>query len=308
MKKFFVLLTAIIFFTGCGNNSANFKTEKISAANGNLTLTHDGKISLSRELTIYSNTSGTVVEKNFRDGDTVEAGQELFKIGDSKSQTELLKTKAALGEAMTNLSRALAQKNSVGEIQAEIAELQDRINFLEAEAAGEKISAQVSGQVVGEVQIGMDVKANETVLAKIGNSDSVVVRFEVSAEEKNFLSTGAPKISLKLPDGTTYPRAGKITFSNDKTAEATFDNDGTLRLGETVQLELDNANFPNAVLVPEKAIQKRDGENFVFVVENDNVVTKKISLVGKKDNKFIVSDGLRAGEDVIIEVTDSIGK
>ena len=307
MKKFLILFALIIFFAGCGNDENQFKTEKVFAAGENLTLTRDGKISLSRSLSVYANTSGAVVEKFFKDGDAVTAGQEIFKIGSAAAQTDLLKAKADLGAAMTSLARETARKNPVDEIQAEISELQERVKILEDEAAGETIRAQVAGQIVANVHTGQDVKANETVLAKIGSSDPVVVRFEISADEKNFLSTGAPKISLKLPDGTTYPRAGTITFPNDKTAEVAFSNDGTLTLGETVQLELGNANLPNAVLVPESAIQKRDGENVVFVVdENKNVVMKKISLVGKKEKNFIVSDGLKAGDAVIIENASSI--
>lgn len=306
MKKFFALICAgIIFFAGCGNEEAvQVKTEKILSAGEALTLSHDGKISLSHEVMIHSNVSGQVAEKYFKDGDDVTEGQKLFRIGKFESETELLKTKAALAESMTTLAREMAKKNPVGEIQAEIAERQERVKILEDELAAGMVYAPITGQSsVDGVHLGKEVKANETVLAKIGRSNPAVVRFEVPAAEKNFITSSNPKVSLKLSDGTTYPRAGTIKFLNDTTAEASFENpDGSLLLGKAVQVELDGVKIPNAVLVPENAIQKQDGENFVFVVDEDkNFVKKKISSVGKKGNQFIVIDGPKAGEAIVVD-------
>lgn len=311
MKKFFALICAgMIFFAGCGNEEAiQFKTEKVSPTNEVLTLTHEGKISLSQELMVYSNISGEVVEKFFKDGNEVTEGQKLFKIGNATTETELLKTKAALAESMTTLAKEMTKKNPVGELQAEIAELQERVRILEEDSAAGIIYAPVSGQAsVNNVHIGENVKANETILAKIGRSNSVVVRFEIPAEEKKILSATEPKISLKFSDGTTYPRAGTIKFLNDTTAEVTFDNpDGVLLLGNTVKICLENLKIPNAVLVPEKAIQQREGETFVLIVDEDkNVVKKKILLSGKIEDKFIVSDGLTADDLVIVDDVGSV--
>ena len=303
MKKFFVLIcAAIIFFAGCGNEQAvEIPTEKVSAADVTLTLTRDGKISLSRELMIYSNISGEVVEKYFKDGDEVTEGQKLFKVGSAERESELLQAKRELSEAMTSLPKELAQKNSVGELQNKIAELQERVKILEDESEAGMVFAPITGRLDAEnLRLGQAVTANETVLAKIGQINPAVVRFEVSAAEKNFLAASNPKVMLKFKDGSTYARAGKIIFLSDTTAEATFDNpDNSLPLGEEVQLELENVKIPNALLVPENAIQQRDGENFVNVVdENKNVVTKKISLGGKVGNQFVVSEGLQAGDTV----------
>ena len=303
MKKFFVLIcAAIIFLAGCGNEQAGeIPTEKISAADVTLTVTRDGKISLSRELMIYSNVSGEVVEKFFRGGDEVKEGQKLFKVGSAERESEILQAKRELSEAMTSLPKELAKKNPVGELQARIDELQARIKILEEESAAGMIFSPITGRLDAQsVRLGETVTANETVLAKIGKTNPAVVRFEVSAAEKNFLAASNPKVMLKFKDDSTYARPGKIIFSSDTTAEATFDNpDESLTLGEEVHLELENVKIPNALLVPENAIQQRDGENFVNVVdENKKVVPKKISLGGKVGNQFVVSEGLKAGDMV----------
>ena len=306
IKKFLFLFMAMIFFAGCGNEEPpKFKTEKISAADEVLTLTHDGKISLSHELMIHSNISGKVLEKYFKDGDEVEERQKLFKIGNAEEETELLQAKTKLGELMTTLPKELAQKKSAEGLQAEIADLQEQIKASEEKSEAGMVYAPIAGQLgVDNVRLGENVLANETVLAKIGRTNPVIVRFEISAAEKNFLSTSKPKVSLKFNDGTKYLREGTINLLNDTTAEATFDNpDGILLLGNDVQIEIDGVKISDVVLVPENAIQQRDGENFVFVVdENKNAAPKKISLGGKAGNQFIVIDGLKAGDEIQLEI------
>lgn len=311
MKKFFcylLLVTCTLLLAGCSDEApVEVKTEKISAAD-NLTLTHDGKISFSSEVMVYSNVSGTVVEKFFKDGDDVMAGQTIFKIGSQEAENELREKKAKLAESMAKLPRELAAKNPVDKLQADIAELQMEIDLLEEEASAGMISAPIAGQIgIDNARLGAEVKANETVLAKIGSINPAVVRFEVSAEEKNFLQAGTPKVTLKFPDGTTYHRAGTLKFIDDKTAEVTFDNtEEILLLNNDAVIELGDVKIANALLVPESAIQQRDGENFVFVDENKTAVLKKVSLGGKFGNKFVVNDGLKTGDSVVVEALTNL--
>ena len=300
LAMFFMMM---ILLTSCSNEpSVEVKTTKVAAADEALTLTRDGKISLSNEQEVLSSVSGNVIEKSFHDGDEVTEGQPLFKIGSKEAETELLQAKQGLAEAMTTLAKEAAQKNPVEELQAEITERQALIKRLEDESAAGIVSSPMAGQVnIGSVRLGAEVKANETVLATVGKDNPVIVRFEVSEAEKNILSTGKPKVTLKFLDGTTYPREGKLGF-NGMTAEATFDNPiGLLLLGNDVRLEINGLSVPNVLLAPEEAIHQREGGDYVFAVDSNKAALKKVSLGGKIGNKFIVDDGLKAGEEVVIE-------
>ncbi|MBR2774646.1 MAG: efflux RND transporter periplasmic adaptor subunit [Selenomonadaceae bacterium] len=300
LAMFFVMM---ILLTGCSNEPpVEVKTDKVIASDGALTLTRNGQISLSNEQKVLSSVSGNVIEKFFNDGDEVTEGQQLFKIGSKEAETELLQAKQELAEAMTTLAKEAAQKKPVEDLQAEVAERQALIKKLEDESAAGIVYSLMAGQVnIGSVRLGADVKADETVLATIGKDNPVIVRFEVSEAEKNVLSTGKPKVTLKFIDGTTYPREGKLTF-NGTTAEATFDNPiGLLLLGHEVRLEISGSLVPNTLLVPEQAIHQRDGGDYVFAVDSNKAVLKKVSLGGKIGNQFIVDDGLKAGEEVVVE-------
>jgi len=303
-KLFMIICAAMILFTGCSNEPpVEVTTEKVTTVDEAFTITRDGKISLSGEQAVLSNMPGNVLEKFFQDGDEVTEGQKLFKVGDKTAETELLQAKQKLAEAMTTLAREAAQKNSLETLQAEIVERQALIQRLEDDASAGIVYSPMTGQVnIGSVRLGAQVKSGETILATVGNDNPAVVRFEVSDAEKNILSTGKPKVTLKFSDGTTYPREGKLTF-NDTTAEATFDNPiGLLLLGHEVEIELSNLNVTNILLAPEKAIHQREGGDYVFVVDSDKkAVLKKVSVGGKLGNQFIVNDGLKAEDEVVVE-------
>lgn len=330
MKKILTatLCAATLLLTGCGNQQPPVEViaTKVLAADGTITLTHDGKISLSDERKIKSTVSGNVVATFFTEGDTIMEGQPLFQIGAKDDATALVRAKAQLGESMTALARETSElqraevqlkqnKISAAEVdakrltvedrQAEVAERQQRVYRLEDAALTGMVFAPISGQLDSErAQLGAAVTADETVLATIGKGDPAVVRFEVSSEEKHCLiSSDTLKVTLKLANGTIYPHVGTLNFVEASTVQVAFANpDGRLTAGAAAQVVLDGVNVSKVLLIPENAIQQRGEDNYVFVVAtNKEAALKKISLGGKLGNYFIVNDGLKADDSVIVD-------
>ena len=330
MKRLLIyalLLVTTIFFAACTNDPpVEVTATQVLSVNGTMSITRDGTLSLSGEQKILSPISGNVVATFFERGQEVSEGQPLFKIGRQQDEAELFRAKAALGEAMANLAKArveLAQaqaqlrrneisarevddkKFALDECQAALDECQAAVQKLEDDSASGMIYAPSNGHIgVMTTPLGATVTANETILAQIGNTDPIAIRLEVSAEERQFLAASdALKITLTLDDGSTYPRAGKLNFPEASEVAVTFDNPiERLLLGETVHVVFDGVNVPETLLVPEKAIQLRGGDNYVFVVDsNKKAALKKISLGGKLGNFFVVNDGLKAGDSVVVE-------
>lgn len=310
MRKFLayvLLMVTTIFFAACSNEPpVDVKVAEVISADETLTITHDGKISFSYEQKLLSPVSGNVVTTYFEHGEQVAEGQPLFKIGNAKDETELRKARAALGESMTALAREIAEKNpAAADRQAEVDERRAIVQSLEETSKAGIVNAPRAGQIGTETaQLGAQVTAGETVLATIGTSNPVVVRFEVAAEEKHLLtSSDALKIRLRLTDGTTYQGAGHLKFADATTVEAAFDNaDDSLTVGRAAQIVIDGLKIPKVLLVPESAVQHRDGGDFVFVVDsNKRAALKKFSQGGKLGKYIIVNDGLKAGERVVVE-------
>ena len=295
MKKFLLIICAALLMTGCSEEPlVEVTTAKVSI-NDTLTLTYDGKISTSDALKIFSPISGNVTEKYFEDGANVEERQKLFKVGAAEDSFELSQKKAALAESMTALAKALVDKNpNAAELQLAVEENKRLVQELEEAATQGIIYAPKSGQLEMSLPIGMSVVANETVLATVGNANPVVVTAELSATEKKILSAaGDLKISLRLADGAT------INGGSFKGGEIFFDNpDETLILGAPAQVVID-LKIPDALLVPEDAIQNSGAENFVYIDDNKKAAVRKIQLGDKIGTYYLVNDGLKADDAII---------
>ena len=301
-----LLIAATIFFAGCSNEQPVEVTVQKVQTGDTVTLNHAGTISLSDTAEIKSAVSGKIMERFAPDGSDVTKEQVLFKIGELEEHTDLLQKKTELAKARTDLAKALTAKDpSAAELQLEVDELSELVKKLDDDAKANLIHAPKAGRLESaNSPLGMSVTANETLLGTVGNINPVSVRFEISAAEARLLSTGNLTARLKLSDGSTYPRDGTIKISDDAaTAEIFFDNpDEILTPGTPAQIEIDGAKLVGVLLVPESAIQRREDGDFVFAVDsNKTAAVKKISLGDKLGTYFIVTNGLKANDSVVVE-------
>ncbi len=123
----------------------------------------------------------------------------------------------------------------------------------------------------------------------------------------------AQKISfgLLLPDGSTYPYPGRFymvaSAVNAQTGtlliEAEFPNpQGSLKPGQFCRVRFSAEQAPNAILVPQQAVMELQGAQVVMVVSGEHKVElHTITTTGTYENDSIASQGLQAGDQVIVE-------
>ena len=126
------------------------------------------------------------------------------------------------------------------------------------------------------------------------------------------VAPGQAQATLLLEDGTTYAQAGKLLFSDlavDETTgmvtlRAEFPNpDRILLPGMFARVKLEQAVNTAAITVPQRAVTRgADTAATVLVVKPDQKVELRTIQVGSPvGDKWVVSDGLAAGETVIVE-------
>jgi membrane fusion protein, multidrug efflux system len=124
-------------------------------------------------------------------------------------------------------------------------------------------------------------------------------------------------IELLLADGSVYPHRGLIVTANRQIDSSTgtiqlqalFPNtDGTLRPGQYGRVRIKREGEGSAVLVvPEKALISVQGTYSVGVVSDDNKVALRRVELGASVRGFrIVTDGLKEGENIVVEGTQKI--
>ena len=162
-----------------------------------------------------------------------------------------------------------------------------------------------------------------TPLAVIQQIDPMYVNFTQSAAEVLKLKAGltngqykqagkgAASVSVILEDGSTYKHTGRLLFT-DLTVDATS-GQVTLRAevpnpekallpGLYVRVKLEQAQVNGAILLPQQAVTRGAQGDTVMVVGTDNHLTPRpIKLGSAQDNKWVVLEGLKAGEQVMVD-------
>ena len=126
-----------------------------------------------------------------------------------------------------------------------------------------------------------------------------------------------PAVSLLLADGSEYAKQGKIDVIDgqfDKntgaiTIRANFANpNGLLRAGNTGKVRL-SLQHTDALIVPESATVEMQDKVFVFALADSNKVKKvPINIVGKSGENYLVKDGLKAGDQIVLSGMDHLAE
>ena len=320
---------------------AQVKAMQVIQQDTPLTSEFAGQIVGKDEVKVQSKVSGNVVEKYVQGGQRVEAGQPLYRIDDRQYQSAVWQAQANLAQAQANLGNAKNDLGRYAElVQASAISRQtydnqeatvkayqaaaDAANAMYIKArqdlADTTIYAPMSGQLaVDDVAVGTFATAGNTNLVTIGSSNPVYAQFNVS--ETDYLSyMGAmmqngnrlkPVVTITLSDGTQYPLEGEIVESDRAltentgtlTMKALFNNpNGMLMPGMFARVRLSGQTIPNAILVPQRAVQQLLGKSFVMVVNGDGKSeARPVTLGNKVGSYYIIKDGLTTADVVVVE-------
>jgi membrane fusion protein (multidrug efflux system) len=124
-----------------------------------------------------------------------------------------------------------------------------------------------------------------------------------------------PSVSLLMADNTVYPKQGKVDMIDgqfDKTTgaitlRANFENaQGLLRSGNTGKIRL-SLQHKDLLKVPQSATIEVQDKVFVFAVADSNKVKKTaITVVGKSGNDYLIKDGLKVGDKIVLSGFDHL--
>lgn len=233
---------------------------------------------------------------------------------------ELIKINAVSQQDYDDASAALKQAEADGEA-AKAALETARINL-----AYTSITAPIAGRISrSSVTMGSLVTASQlTALATILNLDQVYVDVTQSSAEmlrlKQALASGLlkkagakePKVRLLLEDNTPYPLEGTLKFSEVTVDQSTgsialrtvFPNPKhTLLPGMYVRAIIEEGVKDQAILVPQQGVTRDGkGEPIALVVdESDKVELRVLKVERSIGDKWLVSEGLKPGDRVILE-------
>lgn len=250
----------------------------------------------------------------------------------AREQYDQIRTNMSALEATVEADRA-ALENSRAALAASRAAIENaRASIRANEAAADtarlqlgytSIKSPLDGRMGrSEVRVGALVgKGEATLLATVSTLDPMYVNFSVS--EREALSVWGRRraemqarpsssgITMTLPDDSAYPQDGRLDFvdravdprTGTLALRAAFPNPARmLQPGQYVRLRVLLAERPDALLVPQAAIQESQGSASLFVIAPDQTVQLRPVRMGPRVGPlWVVEEGVKPGEHVVVK-------
>lgn len=251
---------------------------------------------------------------------------------------ELAQQQARLTTARANLTRVkpLVADNALAAKDLDDATGQEQAAAAAVEAAKAKVAeatlnlgyTTINSPLAGlssfaKVQDGAYISPTNSLLTYVARLDPMRVNFSLSENESlrlrdelgKGLLHGSPRddyeVELVMADGSVFPAHGRITFADASFSQETGtfllraelpNPQGTLRPGQFVRVNVIGFSRPNAIIVPQRAVQQGPRGAYVWVADKDNKAQQRPVTAGDwMGDQWLVSEGLKDGERVVVD-------
>lgn len=292
-----------------------------------------GRTSAYRIAEVRPQVNGIILKRLFTEGREVKAGQQLYQIDPALYAATLKSAQATLqsSQSLAERYQLLVDEQAVSRQEFDEA----RAKQMEAEAALQtatinlrytKVLAPIGGRIGrSAVSEGALVSNGQsTAMAVIQQLDPIYVDVTQSSLEilklRNDLASGrlqkagnnAATVKLLLEDGSEYPQAGQLEFSEvsvdpgtgSVTLRAVFPNPKhDLLPGMFVHAQLQAGVSAQAILAPQQGVTRNlKGQPTALVVnQHDQVELRELQAERTAGNAWLINHGLQAGDRLIVE-------
>jgi len=302
-----------------------------------------GRVEAVQRVDIRARVTGFLQKILFKEGDLVKQGQPLYQIEQDSFKAAETQARGALFQAQAKYQNATAQRARIEELVKTSAAARSQLDqqvAAEKSTQGDVVVAtanlqtatinlgytDIASPIVGEigrtnVTIGNVVGPDSGTLATIVSRDPMYVTFPVS--QRDFLNfqrqteekSAALAVNLRFSDESVYPETGRVNFIDIKvdratdtvTVRASFPNPKkTLIDGQLVRVALSAGKPVEKVLVPQAALIVDQQGPYVFLVVNGKAAVQRVRLGGESGPNVIVDDGLKGGEQVVVQGMETL--
>lgn len=303
-----------------------------------------GTVTAYNTVNVRSRVDGELVEVAFEEGQEVEAGDLLavidprpYQVALQQTEGRLLENEAQLKNAELDLQRyrGLYAEDSIARQmldtqEALVRQYQGNLKSYQADVANAKLNleftrihAPISGRLgLRQLDIGNQVKSGDTTpLVVITQTDPIAVLFTIPEGD-------LPAVLQQLNQGRrllveAWDRGGRIrlaeghlesldnqidTATGSVKLKARFANDERLLFpNQFVNVRLRVETRQDVLIVPSAAVHFGGQGTFAFVVDEQNEVQLRTVVIDAADGEqTLISQGLQAGERVVLEGTDRL--
>lgn len=297
-----------------------------------------GRVEAIATVAVRSRIDGVIRRVAVEDGQQVKAGDLLFELDDEEAQAELQTAAANLARDRAQLEIAKRDEERMQPLAAkdfasrqQLDQLRTNVTATEATAAADqaqleaarirlsytRILAPIDGRI-GTIasKVGSSIRPNDTTaLMTINQLQPIYVSFAVPqrylGDLQDAMAVGELPVTATIPGREAEPQSGKVSFienlvdptTNTLSVKATFLNEQSrLWPGQYVTVVVTLRIDPDAIVVPNEAVQMGQEGSYVFVIRSDDTVEMRpVAVARTAGQEAVIADGLSAGERIVTE-------
>ncbi len=302
-----------------------------------------GSVESEHSVAIRPQASGTLVAVMFKEGDPVKKGQALFQIDARPMQAAVEQSRAAVTRDEAQLVQAKAQearlrplmeKDYITRLEYDVAATAAK--SLEATVTANRAALEQARLLLSYSQIqapisgrtgNLSVKAGNLVASGTGGAPLVVINstqpilVSLSVPQRYLGDVrkhwGSPDLKVDIsPDSAGAPVAqGRLVFIDNSVNPTT----GTILLkahvknekeelwpGQFVAARITLRVEPDALVLPESAVQPGQDGPFVYVVKDGRARVQNVKVDRQVGEHVVIVEGLSGGEEVVSEAPPSL--
>ncbi|MBQ5802988.1 MAG: efflux RND transporter periplasmic adaptor subunit [Bacteroidales bacterium] len=277
----------------------------------------NGSILPDEEVDLSFETSGKIVEINFKEGTLVNKGQLLAKVNDRPLQAQLQKltSQVKLAEDRVYRQSLLLKKDAVSQeayeqVKTDLAKLEADIELIKANIEQTELRAPFDG-VIGLRGVSVGSYASPSVVvAKLTKISPVKVEFAVPERYTDDIKIGANVVfsltgEVEQFRAKVYAKESKIDpVTHTLTVRALYDNrNGASLAGRYATVKLEKQRIDDAIVVPSDAIVPEMGVDKLFLYKSGKAQPVDVIAGLRTDKDVQIVRGINMGDTVIVSGT-----
>ena len=303
-----------------------------------------GTVEPEHSVQVRAQVSGVLQSVLFKEGDKVKAGQLLFEIDPRTFQAAYNQAQAQLARDQAQLENSRVQRDRLEPLlkrefitQQEFDVAVTSTKSLEATVAADRalleqariqlefsrILAPISGRT-GALAIKpgnlVPTAGGGVPLVTINSTDPILVTFSIPERQleeiRRYQNEKDMRIEI-LPDRTgPAVSEGKLVFIDNTVTQQTGtvvlktrvpNKDEFLWPGQFINVRIVLKIEPDAVVVPEIAVQPGQDGSFVYMIDDESrVLVRPVKVSRQIGGEVVIASGVRAGDQVITEIPQAL--
>ena len=303
-----------------------------------------GTVEPEHSVQVRAQVSGVLQSVQFKEGDKVKAGQLLFQIDPRTFEASYRQAQAQLARDTAQLENAKVQQarlepllkrefitrqefdvavTSTKSLEATVAADRALVEQAKIQLEFARIHAPISGRT-GTLAIKpgnlVPTAGGGVPLVTINSTDPILVAFSIPERQLEDVRRHQNEKDMRieiLPDrGGPAAAEGKLVFVDNTVTPQT----GTVLLktrvengkellwpGQFVSVRIVLKVEPEAVVVPEAAVQPGQDSSFVYLIDEDSrVQVRPVKISRQIGNDVIIASGVKPGDQVITEIPQAL--